>query len=179
MPIGMHANAFWRKPLAPPTCLSSDRLIARMAKDNALSLQKDAGVVDLELLAPHSADYTFHRLMELYRVYLYQVSGRFNIPAVNFSQGVSYWDRNSEERGDKTIAEALDAIASRIAPVFVAIGDGQELGIGGWALAPSVLPVVATKDSGAKVMSNSARPPAENPPWKTRDLRMHGAAAVR
>lgn len=82
-------------------------------------------------------------------------------------QGVSYWDRNTGERGDKTIAEALDVLASRIAPVFVAIGDGPELGVGGWALAPSALPVVATKSNGSEILPNSARPPVENPPWRT------------
>ncbi|ANW01305.1 hypothetical protein [Bradyrhizobium icense] len=144
-----------------------NRLVVRIARDSAMSLEKDAGVQDVELLALRSADHTFHRLMELYRVYLYQVSGRFGISAVNFSQGVRYWDRNSGERGDKTIAEALDVLASRIAPVFVAIGDGPELGVGGWALAPSAMPVVATKGNGSDILPNSARPPLEKPPWKT------------
>jgi hypothetical protein len=143
------------------------RLIIRINRDDALSLEKDPGIADAEILAFHSADYTFHRLLELYRVYLYQVSGRFNISAVNFSQGVSYWDRNSEERGDRTIAEAIDVLASRIAPVFVAIGDGPELGVGGWAMAPSALPVIATAGKGTQILSNSAKPPTQNAPWKT------------
>ena len=144
-----------------------NRVVVRMARDAALSLQQDGGVEDVEVFGPRTADRTFHKLLELYRVYLYQVSGRFDISVVNFSQGVAYWDRNSEERGDRTMAEALDVLASRIVPVLVAVGDGQEFGIGAWALAPSVLPVVATTAAGAAILPDSARPAAGPAPWKT------------
>lgn len=143
-----------------------NRTIVRMTLSAALSLQGDPGVTDVEIFGSRTADRTFHKLLELYRVYLYQVSGRFNISVVNFSQGVPYWDRNSAERGDRTIAEALEVIGARIAPVLVAVGDGPEFGIGAWALAPSVLPVVATIGGGNAIMDNSARPQSKDVPWK-------------
>ena len=58
-------------------------------------MQGDPGIADIEIFGQRTADRTFHKLLEFYRVYLYQVSGRFNISVVNFSQGVPYWDRNS------------------------------------------------------------------------------------
>lgn len=143
------------------------RVIVRIDRDAALSLQGDPGVKDVEVFGARTADRTLHKLLELYRVYLYQVSGRFDISVVNFSQGVPYWDRNSEERGDRTIAEALDILGTKVAPVMVAIGDGPELGVGGWALAPSVLPVVATNGSGTGILAESARPSKGHAPWKT------------
>lgn len=143
-----------------------NRVVARMNRNDALSLRDVPGIIDIEIFGAHTADSTFHKLLELYRVYLYQVTGRFDISAVNFSQGVSYWDRNSEGRGDRTIAEALDVLGSRIAPVFVAIGDGPEFGVGGWAMASSVLPVVPTDHEGESILPNSARP-TDKASWKT------------
>jgi hypothetical protein len=144
-----------------------NRIIVRIARNAALSLQGDSSLTDVEILGPRSADRTFHKLLELYRVYLYQVSGRFEISVVNFSQGVPYWDRNSDERGDRTIAEALDVIGVRVAPVLVAVGDGPEFGIGEWAMARAALPVVATSSGGAQILANSARPPPGQVPWNT------------
>lgn len=144
-----------------------NRVVVRMDRDTALAMEEDVGITDVEVFGSRTSDRTFHKLLELYRIYLYQVSGRFNVSIVNFSQGVSYWDRNSDERGDRTIAEALDALASRIVPVLVAVGDGPEFGVGAWAMAPSVLPVVATKASGREILENSARPQAGRVPWRT------------
>ncbi|WP_287188565.1 hypothetical protein, partial [Mesorhizobium sp.] len=70
-------------------------------------------------------------------------------------------------RGDQTIAEALDVIGSRTVPVLVAVGDGAEFGVGAWAKAPSVLPVVATTSGGAAILDNSARPERNQTPWRT------------
>jgi hypothetical protein len=50
---------------------------------------------------------------------------------------------------------------------LVAVGDGQEFGVGAWALAPSALPVVATTAAGAAILPDSARPAAGPVPWKT------------
>ena len=143
-----------------------NRIIVKIGRDAALSLQDDTGIKDVELLGPRTADRTFHLLLELYRVYLYQVSNRFNISAVNFSQGIRYWDRNSDQRGERTIAEALEVLSSRIAPVMVAVGDGAELGVGNWAMAPSAFPVVATVAGGQSILPVSARPDAKAP-WRT------------
>ena len=143
------------------------RIVVRIDRDAALSMEDDIGIEDAEIFGSGTADRTFHKLIELYRIYLYQVSGKFNISAVNFSQGVRYFNRNSRERGDRTIAEALDVLGSRIAPVLVAVGDGPEFGVGDWAMAPSVLPVVATSDGGSEILANSARPEQGHTPWRT------------
>ncbi|TAY98663.1 hypothetical protein ELH79_09400 [Rhizobium leguminosarum] len=142
-----------------------NRVVVRIERERALSLQGDPDIVDVEVFGSASADRTFHKLLELYRVYLYQVSGRFNISALNFSQNVNYFDRNSQERGDRTIAEALEILGSRIVPSFVAVGDGANFGVGSWAKAQSVIPVVATMHGGSSIMSNSARPARENAVW--------------
>ncbi len=142
-----------------------NRIVARFEPEQALSLQGDPGIEDVEVFGASSADRTFHKLLELYRVYLYQVSGRFNISALNFSQNVNYFDRNSDERGDKTIAEALEVLGSRVVPSLVAVGDGAVFGVGSWARSRSVIPVVATAHDGKSITSNSARPDGEEALW--------------
>ncbi len=91
-------------------------------------MQGDPGIADIEIFGQRPADRTFHKLLELYRVYLYQVSGRFNISVVNFSQESRI---GTEIRRSVVIGPSPKRWKRSVAdrPALVAVGDGPEFGV--------------------------------------------------
>ena len=140
------------------------RVIGDVSADDALAFCRRIDVAHMELIASKTKDVTLHRLLEIYRVYTYVLGGRFSVAAFNFSQGVRNQSLGKGESGERTISEALDVVANRIAPVFVAAGNSPEIGLSPYAGGGAVLPVVATEAGGSAIFARSSRPSVADGP---------------
>ena len=140
------------------------RMVGDVSAVDALTLCDRDGVPHMELIAGTVKDVTLHRLLEIYRLYTYILGGMYPIAAVNFSQGVRPSALGQNKSGERTVAEALDAVARRGAPVFVAAGNSPAFGLNPYARGEGVFPVVATESDEATVFSKSSTPPASYNP---------------
>ncbi|MEP4987070.1 MAG: hypothetical protein ABJV68_05180 [Paracoccaceae bacterium] len=136
------------------------RVVGDAKGEDILALCDDPGVRDIEYIAPNQKDSTLHRLLEVYRVYHYVIGGRFPIAAVNFSQGVRRDAIGNNVSGERTMAEALDVVARRAAPVFVAAGNSGDTRLSRYAEGEHVFPVVAAQGNGAALFPETSRPDA-------------------
>lgn len=134
------------------------RVIARAPADRLWPLCEREDVSDIELIGEGEKDSVLHRLLELWRIHHYVVGGRFEISAFNFSQGVRASAIGKDRSAERTMAEALEAIARKLAPVFVAAGNEAAVGVSKYAVGASVFPVVATENAGAAIYGKSSRP---------------------
>lgn len=121
-------------------------------------------VVHIELIGDQEKDSVLHRILELWRINQYIVGGRFNVSAFNFSQGVRKEAMGQRESAEKTLAEALESISRRLAPVFVAAGNTGTTDLNAYANGQSVFPVVATEPDGLEIYSGSSRPGQKSDP---------------
>lgn len=140
------------------------RIVADTRADRALPLCGRNDVVDIEKIAGTEKDSALHRLLEVWRVYHYVIGGRFEVSAFNFSQGVRTAALHKDKSGERTIAEALDAVGRKAAPVFVAAGNAGTAGLSEYAYGESAFPVVATESHGRAILATSSRPGAGDAP---------------
>jgi hypothetical protein len=140
------------------------RVIADTRADRALPLCRRDDVKDIEIIAGTEKDSTLHRLLEVWRVYHYILGGRFEVAAFNFSQGVRTAALHKDKSGERTIAEALDTVARRAAPVFVAAGNAGTAGLSEYVAGNSVFPVAATENHGRAIFPPSSRPGSRDDP---------------
>ena len=134
------------------------RVVGVAAANDALTLCKHTDVVHMELIARTVRDITLHRLLEVYRVYLYARAGTYPIAVVNFSQGVrtSFLGRNIS--GERTLVEALDAISRDVAPVFISVGNSPDFGLDPYSKGEATFAVVATDSEATQILPTSSRP---------------------
>lgn len=140
------------------------RVVSDTRADRALPLCRRDDVEDIEIIADAEKDSTLHRLLEVWRVYHYVLGGRFEISAFNFSQGVRTAALHKDKSGERTMAEALDTLGLKAAPVFVAAGNAGTAGLSEYTSGASVFPVVATEGYGHAIFPPSSRPSAGDDP---------------
>ncbi len=143
------------------------RIVLEAPGDQLWSLCGRDDVLHIELIGEQQKDSVLHRILELWRIQHYVVGGRFELSAINFSQGVRKEAIGRGESAERTLAEALDVISRRLAPVFVAAGNTGATDLNAYADGDSVFPVVATEQNGAKLFSSSTRPSGKHDPSRT------------
>lgn len=140
------------------------RLVIDTNADKVLQLCQRDDIADIEVIGTTEKDTTLYRLLEVWRVYHYVIGGRFNVSAFNFSQGVRPVALHRGISAERTMAEALDTLARKAAPVFVAAGNSGEAGVSDYIDSESVLPVAATLEHGNAIFAPSSRPAATDHP---------------
>jgi len=140
------------------------RLVIDTNADKALQLCEREDITDIEAIGASEKDTTLYRLLEVWRVYHYVIGGRFDVSAFNFSQGVRPVALHRGISAERTMAEALDVLARKAAPVFVSAGNSSEAGVSDYIDSESVLPVAATMEHGKEIFSPSSRPAATDDP---------------
>ena len=140
------------------------RIVSNTRASDILPLCDNPDIADIEIIAWSEKDSVLHRLLEIYRIHHYVIGGRFDVSAVNFSQGVRYSALGKNISGERTVMEALDAVSSRAAPVFVAAGNAGTLGINGYSKGSFIFPVAASQNNGHSLYPQTSRPDSSTDP---------------